>query len=67
MKKALLVFVLMLLITPIVSLPNNAKAAVADPKVSVELKNYLGSQQSIQVKVTGKYKVAMNSRNCSFI
>ncbi|MCQ6278659.1 SpoIID/LytB domain-containing protein [Bacillus sp. EB600] len=57
MKKTILGMFFLLLIFPILMMPHNTLAA-DNPIVSVELKNYLGSQSSIQVKVTGTYNVS---------
>jgi stage II sporulation protein D len=57
MKKTLLGFVLLLMLLPLAAMPEKASADGTDPVVSVKLKNYLGLQTSIQVKVTGKYLV----------
>ncbi|NYE03620.1 SpoIID/LytB domain protein [Bacillus niacini] len=57
MKKAILGFLLLLLLLPLAISPESASAATGGPIVSVKLNNYLGLQKSIQVNVSGKYIV----------
>ncbi|MFP7297228.1 SpoIID/LytB domain-containing protein [Neobacillus niacini] len=57
MKKTILGFLLVLLLSPLASVPETASANSEDPIVSVKLNNYLGLQKSIQVNINGKYIV----------
>ncbi|MCM3691771.1 SpoIID/LytB domain-containing protein [Neobacillus niacini] len=57
MKKAMLGFLLLLLLFPLAVSPERASANSEGPIVSVKLNNYLGLQKSIQVTINGKYIV----------
>jgi stage II sporulation protein D len=57
MKKAMLGFLLLMLLFPLVVSPERASANSEGPIVSVKLNNYLGLQKSVQVTINGKYIV----------
>jgi stage II sporulation protein D len=57
-KKTITRIIVILLFLSMVVVPTNAFAEETNPIMSVELKNYLGTKTSIQIKITGTYLVS---------